>query len=103
MTRLKTLRLGIALGSFLFAGCAQTPPPEPQIRTVTVNVPVPVPCPALKRIGPPPAYPDTNAAILAAPDLAMRVGLLLAGRVLRMARGDADEAALQACAAPVQP
>lgn len=81
----------------LLAACAQTPPPEPQIRTVTVNVPVPVPCPALQRLGPPPAYPDTDAALRAAPDFGARVALLLAGRVLRIAREAATTAAMRAC------
>lgn len=81
----------------LLAACAHAPPPEPIVRTVTVNVPVPVPCPALQRLGPAPVYPDTAEALRSAPDIGSRVGLLLAGRILRIARESADEAALRAC------
>jgi hypothetical protein len=86
----------------LLAGCATTAhiATEPTVRTVEVRVPVAQPCPALERIGPRPIYPDTAAAIAAAPDIAAKVGLLLAGRILRMAREDAAEAAMRACENP---
>ena len=94
-------RLAI-LATVMLAGCATTAhiPTEPTVRTVEVRVPVPQACPALERIGPRPTYPDTAAAIAAAPDIAAKVGLLLAGRILRMAREDAAEAAMRACATP---
>lgn len=92
------LFLTVAL-SLALSGCATTAqaPPEPVIRTVEVRVPVPVPCPAATRLGPPPAYPDTDEAIGAATGLRRKVQLLLAGRELRMARSEATEAALRAC------
>lgn len=93
------------LASSLLAGCAtgNRVPLEPTVRTVEVRVPVVVPCPALERLGPRPNYPDTNPALTAAIGIADKVRLLLAGRVLRMAREDAAEAAMQACAAPETP
>jgi hypothetical protein len=90
----------ILLASVLLAGCA-TPvsvPQEPVVRTVEVRVPVPQPCPALERLGPRPTYPDTSGALAAARGLAGKVALLLAGRVLRIAREDAAESAMAACA-----
>ena len=81
------------------AACATGPrtPPEPIIRTVEVKVPVVQPCPALEALGPPPAYPDNDAALAAAPNLYERVKLLLAGRVLRMTREANMAAIVQAC------
>ena len=65
---------------------APTPPLEPQIRTVEVKVPTPVPCPALERLGPEPAYPDTDAAIAAAGTIGDLAALYAAGRKLRVQR-----------------
>lgn len=81
------------------ASCATAPatPPEPIIRTVEIKVPVPIPCPALEKLGAEPVYPDTDAALKAAPNLYERVKLLMAGRVLRIARGAAVGAALASC------
>lgn len=82
------------------AACASgpaLPPPEPIIRTVEIKVPVQVPCPALEKLGAEPIYPDTDAALKAAANLFERVKLLMAGRVLRMARGAAVAAALASC------
>lgn len=44
--------------------------------------------------------PDTDQALLEAPDLFARVRLLLAGRLVRIARQRDLEAALQGCAEP---
>ncbi|HVQ09511.1 MAG TPA: hypothetical protein VMS43_13855 [Allosphingosinicella sp.] len=93
----------ILLMSVLLAGCGTTAarvPIEPTVRIVEVRVPVPQPCPALERIGPRPDYPDSNPALAAAIGLAAKVRLLLAGRVQRIAREEAAEGAMAACASP---
>ena len=71
------------------------PPPDPKVVTVTVDHPVAVQC--RPDIGPEPAYPDTDAALKAAPDLFHRVQLLVAGRLLRIARDGQKTAALAQC------
>ena len=87
-------RLAACLSLLALAACATTPP-APQIDTKTVQVAVPVACnPA---IGPEPAYPDTDAALKAAPDVYQRVKLLVAGRLERIAREAELSAALSAC------
>ena len=48
-------------------------------------------------IGAAPAYPDTDAALKAAPDVFQRVRLLVAGRLERIAREAQLTAALGAC------
>jgi hypothetical protein len=84
------------------AGCAssQFRPSEPIIKTVVVKVPVPEPCPALEKLGPEPAYPDTDEALRKAPNILEQVKLLLAGRALRVVRSAAVAEALAICAAP---
>jgi len=67
-----------------------------------VKVPVPVPCVSAQLPGPP-DYPDTAAALRAAPDLAEFTRLLSAGWPLRDARLTALEAAVEACRAPPRP
>lgn len=84
--------LGLAAAVFL-TGCATTAV-EP-IHTVVVDVPVAVHCAPV--IGSEPAYPDTDAAIRAAPDLFSRVKLLLEGRLMRIQRQAELSAALKAC------
>jgi len=91
----RALLLALAL---LTAACAGGDRPEPRIRTVEVQVPVPQPCNAAARLGAPPAYPDGDEALRAAPTLFDQVRLLLAGRVLRIARGEALEQAVRTCA-----
>jgi hypothetical protein len=87
----------ICLGLLALAACTTTPP-APQIVTKTVQVAVPVACkPA---VGPEPAYPDTDAALKAAPDVYQRVKLLVAGRLERIAREAELTAALGACEGP---
>lgn len=89
-------RLGLGLiVALILGGCASTPAP-PRIETRTVEIPTPVRC--RPDLGPAPDYPDTDAALQAAPDLFARVRLLLAGRLLRIARAQQTEAALEACA-----
>lgn len=83
--------------SLLVAGCKHTQPTEPVIITKEVKVPVPVPCPALKELGAEPEYPDTDAALRAAPDLFTRVQLLLQGRLLRIKRLAEHEVVKRSC------
>jgi hypothetical protein len=87
----------LALIAVLFlAGCQSTPPLDPRVQVRTVETPVPVRC--RPDLGPEPDYPDTDDALRAAPDLFVRVRLLLAGRLLRIARDQQKTAALAACA-----
>lgn len=74
------------IGSFLSA-CASAPQ--------TVEVPVAKSC--LVEIDNKPTFPDTKEAILAAENIAARVNLILAGRLLRDKRIDDLEAALSGC------
>ena len=92
------MREMIITATLLLAACGGGERPEPQIRTVEVQVPVPVPCDAAGRLGPAPAYPDTDEALRAAADIFAQTQLLLAGRALRIARLDGAEAALRTCA-----
>lgn len=79
------------------SACATTPPsrPEPQIVTVEVPVPVAQPC-VPETLASPPTYPDTDAALAAASG-PVRLQLLWAGRVLRMARLGEVEPVVAAC------
>ena len=92
-------RILAAAPLFMLTACPGTNQerPEPIIRTVEVKVPVVQPCPALTVLGLSPAYPDTDAALAAAPNLFERVKLLLAGRVLRMQREETFAAVVSAC------
>jgi hypothetical protein len=72
-----------------------TVPREPPIRTVEVRVPVSTPCAA--KPGPAPNYPDSDAALRGAPNLAEALKLLLAGRLLRIGREAELEAAVKGC------
>ena len=88
----------VILPALMLSACATVPKqPEPIIKTVEVQVPHPVPCPALQKLGPEPAYPDTDAALKAAPNIFVRVQLLMAGRVLRITRLAAVNDALAEC------
>mgnify|MGYP000005731411 CR=1 FL=1 len=60
--------------------------------------PTPTPDAPAVRLGAPPAYPDGDEALRTAPDLFAQVRLLVAGRLLRIARAEALEAAIRACA-----
>ncbi|MDR3507603.1 MAG: hypothetical protein P4L64_06860 [Caulobacteraceae bacterium] len=90
MKAIPAILLSLALGA-----CA-TAPPDRAVAVRTVEVPVAVRC--QPNLGPEPAYPDTDEALKAAPDLFARVRLLLAGRLMRMGRDAEKSAALQACA-----
>lgn len=91
----RSILVGPALA--MLAACGGGERPEPQIRTVEVRVPVQVPCDAASRLGPAPQFPDGDQALRTAETLFEQVRLLLAGRVLRIARNDALESALQTC------
>lgn len=87
------------LSATALAGCATVPkePSEPLVRTVEVKVAQPVPCPALAQLGPEPAYPDTDAAIIAAPSAGARAKLYVSGRLMRIQRLAEYSAAALAC------
>lgn len=92
----------VAAATLLLAGCGvgDVRPPEPQIKIVETKVPVDDPAcvrAALAKLGPQPVYPDSPAAIQAAPDIEARTRLILAGRELRKQRSEALIAALQEC------
>lgn len=85
----------------LLAACASAPAPQPAVQVREVETPVAVACaPPLAAA---PAYPDTDTALKAAPDLFARVRLLVSGRLLRMARERELDAALAACGAEPRP
>jgi len=79
------------------AGRAGLTPPEPEVKTVEVKVAVPVPCAALAKLGPEPNYADTDAALLAAPDIFEQARILSKGRLQRIKRGSEYIAARVAC------
>lgn len=85
--------LGLA-ALVILGGCA-TVSPVPPVKTVTVDVPVAVHCNPVT--GPDPEYPDSDAALKAAPDLFTRVKLLLEGRLMRAEREHELQVALTAC------
>lgn len=80
--------------SLALAGCATTAP-EPRIETRIVEVPVATPCAVTVPVEP--AYPDTKAALDAAPGIFEKVKLLLAARELREAYKNEVKAALIGC------
>lgn len=93
ISRPLVLAAAICLG---LGACAGGPPPEPRIVTRAVSVATPVRC--RPDLGAEPAYPDTDAALRAAPGLFDRVRLLAAGRLMRIARDAQKTAALARCA-----
>lgn len=92
--------LGVTLAAMMLVGCATTDGPEPEPRVVIQRVEVPVPVPCDPAIGPEPDYPDTDAALRAAPNIFERAKLLAAGRLMRIARDVEKSVALAKCAAP---
>lgn len=87
------MRAVAILLTLALAGCATAP--EPKIETRIVEVPVAVKCAVAIPVEP--AYPDTKAAIDAAPGIFAKVKLLLAGRELREAYKNEVKAALIGC------
>jgi hypothetical protein len=70
-------------------------PASPQ-KVVRVLVPKPVKC-VPEDIGPPPAYPDSDAALRQAGGAADRYQLMAAGRILRQERLQKLEEAVRRC------
>jgi hypothetical protein len=89
----------IALAAGL-AACGHTPRLEPVIDTVEVQIPIPVPCVSDATPDRPAGYADTDAALLAAPDMAARYRLLIAGRDQRDARLAEIEPVVEGCRGP---
>ncbi len=86
---------GVALASLALTACAGAKP-EPEIRIQRVVIEKAVPCiPA--NLGEAQPYPDTEAALRNARDLAERYLLLWAGRELRAARLGETEPVIAAC------
>jgi hypothetical protein len=92
VTRLIFLALCASL-----AACSTTKQLEPRVVTQEVLVPVATPCVPDKYDRTRPDYPDSNAALRAAPDAAARYQLLWAGRGLRAAREAENEAVIAGC------
>ena len=104
----------IALAGLALGACAQlkgkraepAPPPPPVAVTpptvVRVQPPAPEAQPAPRscvprNLGPPPRYPDSDAALRSAAGAADRYQLLAAGRLLRQRRLEELERAIAAC------
>lgn len=97
--RMDRPRTGIAPAAALLCitlcACQTTGDLTPRVETKTVLVPTPIACkPTLPAE---PSYPDTDAALKAAPDLFVKVQLMVAGRLLRIARLQVVNAALRGC------
>lgn len=92
----------IALATIALLAACSTQTPEPIIRTVEIRVPVDDPrCAreALARLrSEQPDFPDTDQALRNAESAFRGTQLLLAGRLLRIARLAAFEDAMEACA-----
>jgi hypothetical protein len=102
--------LGALLILAALAGCAElparpsspivkapaAPPPAPAPKVVRVYVPKPVKC-VPEDLGPPPAYPDSEAALRDAGGAADRYQLLAAGRILREQRLSRLEEVVRRC------
>lgn len=92
---------GLLLLLLLMLGaCATTRPapiPEPIIITKEVLVPGPAVGCVPKKLGPPPAYVDSDDALLKAADAAERYMLIFAGRMQRIARLGEVEPIVQSC------
>ena len=89
--------LAAVLACLALAGCGAVGVAPPKIVIQIEKVPTPAACDA--HLGPAPAYPDTDAAIKAAPNVAERARLYAAGRKMRLSRQAETEAALAKCAA----
>jgi hypothetical protein len=107
MSRARALGVA-ALAGLALAGCAavtprpvvapvaQAPPPPEPPRVVRVYVPKPVKC-VPEDLGPPPSYPDSDAALRDAGGAADRYQLLAAGRILREQRLARLEEVIRRC------
>jgi hypothetical protein len=80
--------------ALMAAGCASLPVQAPQ-PPITIEKPIPVSC--VPKLGAQPEYPDSDAALKAAPSTFDRIKLLVAGRLMRIAYQAKLEAALAAC------
>jgi hypothetical protein len=83
----------------LFASCltaCATTPADPRI--VVKEVPTAVPVACKPNLPPAPIYPDTAEALAASTDIFTGVQLLIAGRLLRIAREGQLKAAVAGCA-----
>lgn len=80
------------------SACASTGsrPPEPLVITKEIKVPVAVSCVPAK-LGPPPAYVDSDQALRSAAGAEDRYQLLYAGRKQRVARADEVESVIAGC------
>jgi hypothetical protein len=76
-------------------GCAA--PVQPPLPPITIKVPVAVACIKDHSALAAPNFPDTDAALKAAPNVFERVKLIVSGRLLRMAYEVKLEAALSGC------
>lgn len=85
----------LALSGLVLAACSHAPA-APLVRSVEVKVPVAVPC-VPGTFPPAPVYPDTRAALIAAPTLDAFEQIMQAGWLLRDARLTALEAQVDAC------
>lgn len=83
----------VVILALALAGCATTS--EPKIITKVVEVPVATPCAVT--VPPAPAYPDTDEAIRAAPNIFEKTKLIVAGRLMRIAHERELRAALIGC------
>lgn len=90
------IRATIPLVALVLVSCGSNEKPEPEIRIQRVEVPVAVACVPESLPGPP-TYPDTDEALRAAPDAAVRVGLIVAGRELRIQREAEVEPVIAGC------
>lgn len=86
----------ICFGACLALTACATAPAEPKVRVVEVKVPVAVSC-VPKSLGGAPDYPDSDAAINAAPGSGDMLQLLAAGRLLRNQRLAEIEPVLAGC------
>lgn len=88
------------IAALALAGCATTRTPEPRVVIQEVRIPVSTPCQPDASVLVTPAFPDTHAALVSAPDADRVVRLLGAGRTLRDAYIAALRGALDACRDP---
>jgi hypothetical protein len=90
------IRAAIPLAALVLVSCGSNVKPEPEIRIQRVEVPVAVACVPESLPGPR-EYPDTDEALRAATDAAVRVGLIVAGRELRTQRLAEVEPVIAGC------